>query len=67
MSGKPQSSSDRKALPQAKESLLKTYQVRLRDGVQSMLENYSAIARLCKVSCHFYSRILFLICEACYQ
>lgn len=40
-----------RALPQSKEALLKSYQVRLKDDVKSMLENFEGKRNLCMQRC----------------
>jgi len=38
-----------KSLPQSKETLLKSYQKRLKDDIKSMVDNYVEIIKLGKV------------------
>ena len=42
--------SQQRILPQSKEALLKSYQKRLKDDIKSMVDNYTEIMKLGKVS-----------------
>ncbi|KAH3792842.1 mediator of RNA polymerase II transcription subunit 22-like [Dreissena polymorpha] len=44
-----QSASAQRSIPQSKEALLKSYTIRLKDDVKSMLDNFTEIIRLARV------------------
>lgn len=39
-----------RSMPQSKEALLKSYQKRLKDDIKSMMDNYTEIIKIAKVS-----------------
>ena len=50
-------SQSQRAIPQSKEALLKSYTLRLKDDVKSMLDNFTEIIKLARVSKIFVNTI----------
>lgn len=43
-------SQSQRTLPQSKEALLKSYNIKLKDDIRSMIDNFTEIIKLARVS-----------------